>query len=83
MPKGEKKLVDFLGWYGMIAILVAYALITYGYVTPQSAFWQGLNLSGSIGLAVNSFSRKAMPEVWLNIVFGIVAVSGLYQIVRG
>lgn len=83
MPKGEKKLVDFFGWYGMIAILIAYALLTYGYLTPQSVVWQALNLTGSVGLAVNALSRKALPEVWLNLIFAFVALSGIYQILRG
>ncbi|CAN5116813.1 hypothetical protein BH11PAT4_BH11PAT4_7800 [soil metagenome] len=83
MPKDERRLVDFLGWYGMVAILVAYILLTYGYLTPQSAIWQVLNLTGSLGLAFNSVARKAMPEFWLNAIFALVAVTGLYQILRG
>lgn len=83
MPKKEKVLVDFLGWYGMVAILIAFALITYNVLTTQSALWQILNLTGSIGIAVNALSRRAMPEVWLNIIFSLVAISGLYQIFRG
>ncbi len=83
MPRGEKKLVDFLGWYGMVAILIAYALLTYGYLTTQSVVWQVMNLTGSVGLAVNALSRKAFPEVWLNLIFALVALSGIYQILRG
>jgi hypothetical protein len=83
MPKDERKLIDFLGWYGMVAILIAYILLTYGYLTTQSASWQVLNLTGSVGLAINSIARKALPEFWLNGIFALVAITGLYQILKG
>jgi hypothetical protein len=83
LSKKQKIEVEVLGWVGMFFVLAAYGLITFGYVTNQSLVWQILNLFGSSGIIINSLTKRAMPEVWLNIIFAVVALIGIVQILRG
>ena len=64
---------EILGWYGAIAILVAYALVSFSLVTPTSLVYQLLNLTGGVGIVVNSFKHMAYPSGILNIIWAVVA----------
>lgn len=72
--------VEFLGWYGMIAILIAYGLISIGTVTIDSTSYHLLNGSGGLGIIIVSFKRRAYQPAFLNIVFLTIAIVSLFRI---
>jgi hypothetical protein len=81
MAKKSTKLeVNILGWYGVLAILAAYILLTFHVIGSGSSWYQALNLTGALGLIVEAFSKKDFQPVALNIVWAIVAVIGLIKI---
>ncbi|MDD5726917.1 MAG: CBU_0592 family membrane protein [Patescibacteria group bacterium] len=63
-----------VGWYGMAAILLAYALVSFGTLKPDSLTYQLLNLSGALGILVISLLKRAFQPAALNIVWAIIAV---------
>ncbi len=72
---------EFLGWYGILVILGAYALSNFGVLSVHSVWYQLLNITGSIGILVEAFSKKDYQPAVLNIVWaaiGIVALSRLF-----
>ena len=73
-------LVEILGWIGVIALLVAYALVSTKRLEGDSALFQMLNLIGSFTLMINGFYNGANPSGVLNIVWGSIAVRTLWTV---
>lgn len=69
----NERLVEFLGWYGAVAILVGFFLVTFCYISPQSQIYLFLNLTGAFGICVEAMKKRALPSVFLNGVYFIVA----------
>lgn len=65
---------ELVGWAGALAILTAYALGSFGVLSPESLSYQGLNIVGSFGILYNTWKVRAYPSVVLN---GVWAVLGL------
>lgn len=64
-----KTLIDIAGWSGTVLVLGSYALISSGKLQPRSALYQGMNVAGAIGLALNSGWNSAWPSAGLNVVW--------------
>jgi hypothetical protein len=71
--------IEWFGWYGAIAILAAYTLISFGFIGPGYLF-QFLSITGSIGIAGEAFAHRARPAGWLNAVYAVVGVIALYRL---
>lgn len=74
-------LVEVLGWYGFVAILGAYGLISFDVISQNSLFYQLLNLSGALGLFAVAFSKKATQPAILNIIWAVVAIVAIISLV--
>ena len=78
--KGEKNfIIEALGWYGALAILISFFLVSFEYVSPHSLPYLLGNLSGAIGLIVEANARKAYPSIFLNVVYSLVAILALIK----
>lgn len=71
---------QIIGWYGVLAILLAYALITFEIVTASAVMYLILNSSGALALIVQSYSIRNYQLIVLNVVWLIVACLGIGQI---
>ena len=72
------KFTEISGWYGMIALIGAYGLASYGVFSAQSLEFQLLNITGSIGMMIVALSKGVMQAVVLNIIWmslGLVAIA--------
>ena len=69
-----RTLAEIAGWYGMIAILTAYALVSFEVITGNSLAYQLLNLTGSLGILVISLYKKVLQSIGLNSIWIIIAV---------
>jgi len=72
--------VQVLGWYGFIALLVAYGVVSLSIVSPNSLVYQFLNLSGSVGLAILAFFKKAYQNTLVNVVWGAISIVALIRL---
>ena len=75
------KLEEIAGWYGTFAILGAYALVSFSYVSASSILYQLLNLTGALGIVVVSLRRKVYQPAVLNIFWALIAllaIAGTY-----
>jgi hypothetical protein len=61
-------------------ILLAYVLVTVGRLTGRSPLFQGMNLVGAAGFAVNGWWHGALPSATLNIVWMLFAAGALLAI---
>ena len=80
MNVGIQVLIDVAGWVGVVALLVAYGLVSTRRIEGDSAAYQLLNLAGAALLIVNSFYYGAFPSVGINLVWIGIAI---YALVRG
>ena len=53
-------MLEIIGWYGAVAVLLAYALISFSLVSSTHWLFQVLNLSGAICLAGVAYSKKGL-----------------------
>lgn len=77
-----KRLIQFVGWYGVAAIILAYLLNSFSVVDSDSLSYQLLNLSGALGLITEAASKKDAQPVVLNIVWSAIALIAIINILR-
>lgn len=76
----QNKVPEILGWYGMIAILVGFVLISFDYVNSHSLSYQILNCTGAVGIAIHAYTKRDHPAMSLNILFALIAFVSLIRI---
>ncbi len=77
----KRHLREAFGWYGVGAILLAYALVSFGLLDGESFGYQVLNLTGASGVMVVSFVRRAYQPVVLNAVWSGIALVAILKVV--
>ena len=77
----KKTLIEAFGWYGMAAIVSAYALTSFSVLTPESIWYQLLNATGAIGVVVVSFNKRAYQPGILNLIWTLIAVVAIIKII--
>lgn len=78
-PKNMNKdfIIEAIGWYGMMAILLAYLLVSFNFLSVGDIFYQVLNFTGAAGVAYISFKKKARQPAVLNIIWAVIALAAL------
>ena len=77
----NKNLLDeIIGWYGAVAILLAYALISFGFLSVSHIIYQLLNLTGAAGFAYISYKKKAQQPAVLNVFWALVAIIAIIKL---
>ena len=71
--------INILGWYGALAILIAFALVSFNTISSNSYIYQILNLTGSVGILINAKRKKDFPAVALNACWIIIALIALIR----
>ena len=80
----NKSLANILGWYGAIAVLVGYALISFGVLGPQELTYELIVVTGTAGLVIVSLVKKVYQTALLNAVAFIIGLVAIINIlVRG
>ncbi|MEK7202102.1 MAG: hypothetical protein AAB669_01020 [Patescibacteria group bacterium] len=74
------KVKQIIGWYGVTAIIVAFALLNFSVLGTDSLAYQLLNITGSISIIIEALSKKDYQPVALNIAWLLVASYGLWKI---
>ena len=64
------KVAEIIGWYGTLALLAAYALVSFQIVPANGFVYQFLNLTGAIGIIVIALYKGVYQSVLLNIFLG-------------
>lgn len=75
-----KNFIEIFGWYGTIAIVLAYALVSFSILQPTNIAYQLLNGTGALGIVAVSFYKRAYQPGVLNIIWTIIAVVAILNI---
>ena len=78
----KKNIIEIFGWYGIIAIVLAYALVSFSFLSVNSIWYQLLNGTGAIGMVVVSLYKKAYQPGILNIIWTLIALIAIINILR-
>lgn len=79
--KSSHLLSEILGWYGAVAILGAYALVSFSLITANGLIYQLLNLTGALGLMAVAYYKKVYQSVLLNIVWSVIGIIAITNII--
>jgi len=77
----REKITEALGWYGVVAVVSAYAALSLGLLTSDSLLFQGLNLTGAIGIVIDAVEDKNTQPAVLNIIWAIIAIVAIVRII--
>lgn len=78
----KPKIIDLVGWFGVLAILLAYALVSFSALRVKSYPYQILNLLGAVGLIMEAASKRDKQPVALNAVWALVALIAIFQLLK-
>lgn len=76
----QRGFIELIGWYGAVAIVLAYALVSFSILQPTSFIYQILNGTGAIGIVIVSFSKKAYQPGVLNVIWAVIALVAIAKI---
>lgn len=68
-----------IGWVGVSFIITAYALLIFDLVKSQSVSYNLINLIGAILLAYRVYLDRNYSNFFLEIVFIIIALIGIFK----
>lgn len=81
-PRSSDTTIPFaasvFGWYGTLAILLAYGLSSMGWI-EQGALYQFLNLTGAVGVGLVCFLRRAWQPMCLEVAWALIAILALLR----
>lgn len=78
----RNSLTQLIGWYGVLAILAAYVLSSFSFISAHGLSYQLLNLTGASAIVIETAKKKDAQPLALNAVWALVALIGLIQLIR-
>lgn len=72
---------EWFGWYGAIAILASYVLVSWNMISAQSFVFHALNLTGGVGVAAISYRKHTLQPVVINTARAIIAFFAILEAV--
>ena len=76
----KKLLIEIVGWYGAVAIILAYGLVSFGALGATSAVYQLLNVTGAVGIVIISMTKQAYQPAALNAVWTVIGLVALMRL---
>ena len=67
-PTQSSTTIELLGWYGVAATIIAYILVSFAFLAPNSIWYQGLNFTGAVGVTIETWVRRDYQPFWLNLI---------------
>ena len=74
--------ISSIGWYGVIATVLAYALVSALVLPPTSLLYQGLNFTGAAAVTYETWVRRDYQPFWLNLIWALIALVAIINILR-
>lgn len=81
MMRTPSLFIEWIGWYGVVATILAYLLVSFLVLSPTSLWYQGLNATGALGVTLETWVRRDYQPFWLNLIWAGIALSAIANIV--
>jgi len=76
----RRQLEEIVGWYGTVAILLAYALVSFKIIASNGYIYQLLNLTGAVGIVTISLIKKVRQPAVLNMAWAAIAFIAIIKL---
>jgi hypothetical protein len=73
-----KYTIEIIGWVAAALMLSAYLLLTMGKITGRSNLYHWLNVLSGAGFIVNSGWNGAYPSAFINVVWVVIGLYGVF-----
>lgn len=73
----EWSIMEILGWLGAFFYILAYLLLTIGFLKSEGFTYHLLNVLGAVGLIINAVHFNDKPNVVVNLVWLVIGVLAL------
>lgn len=70
---------NIIGWYGVLAILVAYGLVSFQILDVDMWAYQVLNITGAVALVCDALRHKDYAPMTLNIAWILIGTISLIR----
>ncbi|MBI4691914.1 MAG: hypothetical protein HY773_00490 [Candidatus Terrybacteria bacterium] len=77
----KNKITEILGWYGVVAIVAAYIMVTFSFIKPTDLLYLILNGTGAVGIVADAFNDKNYQPVVLNLIWAVVAIVAIIKLI--
>lgn len=77
----RNRAVEWLGWYGVVATIFAYVLVSFSVLAPTSLIYQALNFTGAVGVTIETWMHRDYQPFWLNLVWALIALAAIANVV--
>lgn len=81
LKKSLEFITELAGWIGVLLILFAYALLSFGFISSQSLWYHGLNFFGGIGIIADALADKDYQPVVLNLIWMGIALYAIMSLI--
>jgi hypothetical protein len=75
----KRKIINTVGWCGVVAILLAYALVNFDVLATKNVAYQLLNLFGALFIVIEAGYKKDAQPAALNLIWLGVALVALLR----
>jgi hypothetical protein len=73
--------INILGWFGAVLVVLAYYMLVTKHVKVNSYTYELMNFFGAVFVGANVFYLSAWPSLFIQVVWGIIAILGLYKLI--
>ncbi len=78
----ESLSMEIIGWLGAALVLGAYALLSTRKLISDSYSYHGMNIAGSILLAIYAYYHGAHASVAVNVIWLVIGCIAVIQLLR-
>ena len=71
-----------LGWIGTLSYLLAYLLLSINKLKANQVTYHVMNIMGAIGLTANAVYYADLPNIVVNLAWGIIALAAIIALSR-
>jgi hypothetical protein len=75
------RFIEAIGWYGVVAIIGAYLMISFSVLSVNNLWYQVLNATGAMGMVFEAFHKRDWQPGVVNVVWTLIAVVAIGRIV--
>lgn len=75
-------IVEIIGWIGSLMVIVAYGLNSHQKLKSDSVLFYMLNITGGLLLVIYSIYKSAYANIFINVVWIIIAVPALIKVLQ-
>jgi hypothetical protein len=78
--KRDKRWIQIFGWYGVVALPLAYGLLSLGHL-DNGLIYQMLNLTGAAGVGIAAFEKRSYQALAVEVVWVAIAITALVRMI--